>query len=712
MKKLLFLTLLIFVPGIIEAQIVSIPEVYIYEPVSVYPDSTEVQAIAGTDPILLDLGGRGTEDITELKIIVSDFHVTGYIDYENIDILQYRYQLSVYSLYNKYRLLFYPDYPLLPNHTYTVEVFDPNFAVNPYRFYFTTGSFESLGDFLITTSDTPVYFKPKVGICSDKYVIVWQDSVNGIQAQIFNISDNSPTTGIINIASNYYYSESMHPAVDMNNNCNWIVGYAKDYNAKNSSELWWEFKIFDSNGNNTFTWNSSASMDPWVLSHKDPYGIQFDNEGVDVSISDDGDNLFVFQSVYCYAAGRYYNCDNIIKGVLSHGLNGSNLHYIGNSQSDNKWLSGAGVIVNNPPYLHYDYSGGDFSAGCGGAGSAYDCPYHVHTKISNKLAVISWIEYGGNSHGDNVPTSDDPVMRVFDAKTGAAYGKEVAVNTTTRGRFDQWGIVCSPNNNDLVVACTWVDFTGEDLTGAEIKGRFFNANSPITGEVNINYKTDNDQLNPTVTYFDDKFLFTWESNSTYAGGFGIYSRIFDHQGNPVSKDLRVNSYNDIIWDTEEVNNKYQSYTTWSNPAASDCNMNNECIFAWTLPDYMHTGGPGYSGYTSHGKGYSMYANIWKTNSIIDTDNDEVADGFDNCKFIPNLSQVDSDNDGYGNMCDADLDNDGFVGPNDYTVFGNAWQSTPSDSNWNPSADFDSDGFVGPNDYTIFEKYWWTTGPWK
>ena len=96
----------------------------------------------------------------------------------------------------------------------------------------------------------------------------------------------------------------------------------------------------------------------------------------------------------------------------------------------------------------------------------------------------------------------------------------------------------------------------------------------------------------------------------------------------------------------------------------------------------------------------------------DADNDGVGDICDNCSQIANSGQQDTDNDGYGNACDADLDNDGFVGPFDYTIFRNTWWSNTSSANWNPDADFDSDGFVGPFDYTIFRNRWWTNAPFE
>ena len=43
------------------------------------------------------------------------------------------------------------------------------------------------------------------------------------------------------------------------------------------------------------------------------------------------------------------------------------------------------------------------------------------------------------------------------------------------------------------------------------------------------------------------------------------------------------------------------------------------------------------------------------NSAVDSDGDNIADYLDNCSQTSNDNQYDTDGDGYGNMCDCDID---------------------------------------------------------
>ncbi len=79
-------------------------------------------------------------------------------------------------------------------------------------------------------------------------------------------------------------------------------------------------------------------------------------------------------------------------------------------------------------------------------------------------------------------------------------------------------------------------------------------------------------------------------------------------------------------------------------------------------------------------------------SVGDADNDGLANGEDGCVFVRDALQRDGDEDGFGNACDADYDNDGIVGFGDFSRFATAFRSTDE------VFDHDGDGFVGFPDF--------------
>jgi len=87
--------------------------------------------------------------------------------------------------------------------------------------------------------------------------------------------------------------------------------------------------------------------------------------------------------------------------------------------------------------------------------------------------------------------------------------------------------------------------------------------------------------------------------------------------------------------------------------------------------------------------------VCSTLSGLDTDGDGVDDAIDNCTLVANADQRDTNGDGFGNICDADLDNSGLVSFADFSqfraVFGTA----------DPDADFDGNGMVSFTDFTTF-----------
>ncbi|MEO0420862.1 MAG: M14 family zinc carboxypeptidase [Pseudomonadota bacterium] len=78
----------------------------------------------------------------------------------------------------------------------------------------------------------------------------------------------------------------------------------------------------------------------------------------------------------------------------------------------------------------------------------------------------------------------------------------------------------------------------------------------------------------------------------------------------------------------------------------------------------------------------------------DTDSDGVPDAQDNCTLVANADQRDTDGDGFGNVCDADLNNNNIVNFQDFQIFRPRFNSNDED------ADFDGDGVVDLDDFFI------------
>jgi hypothetical protein len=83
----------------------------------------------------------------------------------------------------------------------------------------------------------------------------------------------------------------------------------------------------------------------------------------------------------------------------------------------------------------------------------------------------------------------------------------------------------------------------------------------------------------------------------------------------------------------------------------------------------------------------------------DTDGDGVLDRFDNCILVPNADQRNTDGDIYfGNMCDADFNNNNIVDPADFSLLKQRF----GQPGW-PDQDLDGNGIVDPGDFSRLKQ---------
>jgi hypothetical protein len=89
----------------------------------------------------------------------------------------------------------------------------------------------------------------------------------------------------------------------------------------------------------------------------------------------------------------------------------------------------------------------------------------------------------------------------------------------------------------------------------------------------------------------------------------------------------------------------------------------------------------------------------------DQDGDGVCNNQDSCLIELNPFQRDTNQDGYGNICDPDVNNDGMVGGPDFVILQIEWGKTLGDPDYDPDVDLDGDGVIGQGDYDIMLLYW-------
>ena len=96
----------------------------------------------------------------------------------------------------------------------------------------------------------------------------------------------------------------------------------------------------------------------------------------------------------------------------------------------------------------------------------------------------------------------------------------------------------------------------------------------------------------------------------------------------------------------------------------------------------------------------------------DWDGDGISNELDNCACEPNADQYDADQDGYGNICDADMNNDGVTGLPDLSYFRDCVNRPGVGARAGCFVcDFDHDNRVDSDDFAYFlEMFGSASGP--
>lgn len=96
-------------------------------------------------------------------------------------------------------------------------------------------------------------------------------------------------------------------------------------------------------------------------------------------------------------------------------------------------------------------------------------------------------------------------------------------------------------------------------------------------------------------------------------------------------------------------------------------------------------------------GGEVIINCTATPQFADADMDTVADKSDNCTNVINQNQRDTNKDGFGNICDADLNNDRRTDLKDKSIMMKAF------SRYDPNADLNGNGIVNMQDWDLLIK---------
>ncbi len=157
---------------------------------------------------------------------------------------------------------------------------------------------------------------------------------------------------------------------------------------------------------------------------------------------------------------------------------------------------------------------------------------------ANGRSVVVWSSF------TDLQSNYDIKARIFNQNS--PQGNEFLVNTNTLHTQSNPSVSIKSNGDFIVVWDSWYQDGGDRGVYTQ---RFDVNGNKVGSEFRVNVTIAYSQAKPKVKYFSDgKFVIIWESFKQDGSGYGMFGRIFNSDGSPITNELQINTYtNDYQW---------------------------------------------------------------------------------------------------------------------------------------------------------------------